>query len=67
MAVRSVRYHVVSFAQITRYTNSIYAAIYTLVGAFLSGGITAVQAPSGWGAAAVVGLCLLYTSPSPRD
>ncbi len=60
VAVRSVRYHVISFAQITRYTNSVYAAIYTLVGAFLSGGIAAVQAPSIWGAATVVGLVVAY-------
>ncbi len=60
VAVSSMRYRVASFAQITRYTNSIYAAIYTLVGVFLSGGAAAVQAPTGWGAAAVVGLVVAY-------
>jgi len=58
--VSSVRYRVASLAQITRYTNSIYAAAYTLVGAFLSGGVAAVQAPANWGAATVVGLAVAY-------
>ncbi|MEI7643066.1 MAG: UbiA family prenyltransferase [Chloroflexales bacterium] len=60
MAVSSMRYRVVSLAQITRSTNSIYAAAYTLVGAFLSGGAAAARAPASWGAAAVVGLVVAY-------
>jgi 4-hydroxybenzoate polyprenyltransferase len=55
-----MRYRVASLAQITRYTNSIYAAAYTLVGAFLSGGAAAVRSPVGWGAATVVGLVVAY-------
>jgi 4-hydroxybenzoate polyprenyltransferase len=55
-----MRYRVASLAQITRYTNSIYAAAYTLVGAFLSGGAVALWAPTSWGAAAVVGLVVAY-------
>jgi geranylgeranylglycerol-phosphate geranylgeranyltransferase len=47
-------------AQITRYTNSIYAAVYTLVGAFMSGGVAAIRSPTSWGAAVVVGLVVAY-------
>jgi geranylgeranylglycerol-phosphate geranylgeranyltransferase len=60
VVVSSVRYRVVSLAQITRYTNSVYAGLYTLVGAFLAGGAAAVLAPASWGAAAVVGLVVAY-------
>jgi geranylgeranylglycerol-phosphate geranylgeranyltransferase len=55
-----MRYRVASLAQITRYTNSIYAAAYTFVGAFLAGGAAALQSPVSWGAAAVVGLVVAY-------
>ncbi|WP_220594751.1 UbiA family prenyltransferase [Oscillochloris sp. ZM17-4] len=60
MAVSSMRYRVASLAQITRYTNSIYAAVYTLVGSYLAGGAAAALAPKSWGAAAVVGLVVAY-------
>ncbi|NNJ09803.1 UbiA family prenyltransferase [Chloroflexales bacterium ZM16-3] len=60
MVVSTMRYRVASLAQITRYTNSMYAAVYTLVGTYLSGGATAALALRSWGAAAVVGLVVAY-------
>lgn len=59
VAVTSMRYQVASLAQITRYTNSIYAAVYTLVGAYLAGGAGALG-PHSLGAALVVGLVVAY-------
>ncbi|NTW01420.1 MAG: UbiA family prenyltransferase [Oscillochloris sp.] len=60
MAASSMRYRVASLAQITRYTNSIYAAIYTLVGVYLAGGITTLMSFTSWGAAVVAGLVVAY-------
>ncbi len=60
MVVGNMRYRVASLALITRYTNSIYAAVYTLVGAYLAGGTAAALSLRGWGAAAVVGLVVAY-------
>lgn len=57
--ISSVRYQVASLAQITRYTNSIYAAAYTLVGAYLAGGVIAIGVHS-LGAALVVALVVAY-------
>jgi geranylgeranylglycerol-phosphate geranylgeranyltransferase len=60
VAASTVRYRVASLAQITRFTNSIYAAVYTLVGAYLAGGFAVALAPFSWGAALVVGLVVAY-------
>jgi geranylgeranylglycerol-phosphate geranylgeranyltransferase len=60
VVVGNMRYRVASLALITRYTNSIYAAVYTLVGAYLAGGTAAALSLRGWGAAAVVGLVVAY-------
>ncbi|NTW97455.1 MAG: UbiA family prenyltransferase [Oscillochloris sp.] len=60
MAVGSIRYRVASLIQITRYTNTIYAGLYTLVGVYLAGGVAAILSPASWGAAAVVGLVVAY-------
>jgi geranylgeranylglycerol-phosphate geranylgeranyltransferase len=60
VVVSRVRYRVTSMAQIMRYTNSIYAGVYTLVGVYLAGGVARVLSPTSWGAAAVVGLVVAY-------
>jgi geranylgeranylglycerol-phosphate geranylgeranyltransferase len=46
--------------QVTRWTNSIYAGVYTLVGAYLAGGPGAALTPHAWLAALVVGLVVPY-------
>lgn len=43
-----------------RYTNSLYAAMYTLIGAYLAGGVTAAFAVPAGVAALVVGLTVAY-------
>lgn len=60
MVASSMRYHVASLAQITRYTNTIYAGVYTLVGAYTVGGVAALLSLKSWGAAVVVGLVVAY-------
>ncbi len=61
MVASGARTQVVGLFQVTRFTNSLYAGAYTLVGAYLAGGLAAVfQAPAPWLAALVVGLVVAY-------
>lgn len=60
MVVGNVRARLASYIQITRITNSIYAAVYTLVGAYLAAGPLALAEPASWVAAAVVALVVAY-------
>lgn len=60
MVVGSARAQVAGLFQVTRFTNSLYAGGYTLVGAYLSGGLAAARAPAPWLAALVVALVVAY-------
>lgn len=60
MIVGSPMVQVRGFVQITRFTNSVYAAVYTVVGAYLAGGVAAVLRPGAWVASLVVGLVVAY-------
>lgn len=60
MVVGSPLVQVRGFVQITRFTNSIYAAVYTVVGAYLAAGVGAALSPAALGAALVVGLVVAY-------
>jgi geranylgeranylglycerol-phosphate geranylgeranyltransferase len=53
-------YQLTSLAQITRWTNSVYAGTYTLIGAFLAGGLPAASSGHALRAALVVGLVVAY-------
>jgi geranylgeranylglycerol-phosphate geranylgeranyltransferase len=44
----------------TRFTNSLYAGVYTLIGAYLFGGLPAALGADPWRAALVVGLVVAY-------
>jgi 4-hydroxybenzoate polyprenyltransferase len=60
MITGTARTHIGGLVAITRYTNSLYAAMYTLIGAYLAGGLAAaVTVPAGL-AALVVGLTVAY-------
>lgn len=60
MVAESVGYRIAGLFQITRFTNSIYGAVYTLAGAYLTGGLTAALSLQAWGAAAVVAIVVAY-------
>jgi geranylgeranylglycerol-phosphate geranylgeranyltransferase len=60
MTTTTLHYQLTSLAQITRWTNSIYAGTYTVIGAFLAGGIAAASSWSALRAALVVGLVVAY-------
>lgn len=60
MVASSVRAQVGEYIQITRISNSAYAAVYTLVGAYLAGGLPAVAMPTSLAAALVVALVVAY-------
>lgn len=60
MVARGVQAQLAGLAQLTRFTNSLYAGTYTLVGATLAGGGAALLAPAPWLAALVVGLVVAY-------
>ncbi len=56
----NIRYQATNFAQITRFTNTIYAGIYALVGSYLVGGTASIGQLISWQAALVVGLIVAY-------
>lgn len=60
MIYTTARYHATSIVQITRWTNSVYAGMYTLVGAFLAGDLAAATSWTALRAALVVGLVVAY-------
>lgn len=60
MVASSARTQFAGLFEVTRFTNSLYAGGYTLVGAYLAGGLAAEWAAAPWLAAAVVGLVVAY-------
>lgn len=60
MVVSGARTQLSGLFQVTRWTNSLYAGVYTLVGAYLAGGLAAATAPGALVAALVVGLVVAY-------
>lgn len=60
MVASSARTQAAGLFQATRWTNSLYAGVYTLVGSYLVVGLSAVAAPGSWLAALVVGLVVAF-------
>lgn len=60
MVASSARTQASGLVQVTRWTNSLYAGGYTLVGAYLGGGVAGAIAGSSLLAALVVGLVVAY-------
>lgn len=60
MIASGARTQAAGLFQATRFTNSLYAGAYTLIGAYLAGGVAAALAPAPWRAALVVGLVVAY-------
>jgi 4-hydroxybenzoate polyprenyltransferase len=60
MSVSIARAQLTSLADITRFTNSLYGAVYTLIGAYLAAGVAALAQPEVWGAALVVAIVIAY-------
>jgi geranylgeranylglycerol-phosphate geranylgeranyltransferase len=60
MSASIARVQLTNLADITRFTNSLYGAVYTLVGAYLAAGAAALLRPEIWGAALVVAIVIAY-------
>ncbi|MBP1466308.1 UbiA family prenyltransferase [Candidatus Chloroploca sp. M-50] len=60
MVASGVRQQLIGLFEVTRFTNSLYAGMYTLVGAYLSGGIVALWSGAAWVSAVIVGLVVAF-------
>ncbi|NTU78949.1 MAG: UbiA family prenyltransferase [Chloroflexales bacterium] len=60
MVASGARTQAAGLFQVTRFTNSLYAGAYTLVGAYLAGGLTGALSASPLLAAIVVGLVIAF-------
>ncbi|NJM07625.1 UbiA family prenyltransferase [Candidatus Gracilibacteria bacterium] len=60
MSASIARARLANLADITRFTNSLYGALYTLLGAYLADGTAALGRSESWGAALVVAIVIAY-------